>query len=197
MAVHEDKDALIVTRRRLLQYSAAGLAVAVTGCSSGSSLVERDTALIESRLKDLGIELPEAQGALATYAPYRVVGDMVYIAGQGPRLDTDAPVLGKLGSDLTLEQGQYAARLACINILAQAKVACGGELGRIVQWVKMSGFVNCTDDFIDQPKVLDGATSLLESVFGKKGLPTRFAVGSNSLPFNISVEIDAAFQIKV
>lgn len=190
---------LPLSRRKLIQLSTVGLAgIAVgAGCSSEKSRTSQDTQAINDRLKELGITLPEAPKALAAYAPYRIVGNTVYIAGQGPILGTSAPVLGKLGADLTLAQGQHAARLACINILAQARAACGGELGRIVQWVKMGGFVNCTDDFTEQPKVLNGATELLRDVFGEKGLPARFAVGANSLPFNICVEIDAVFQIRL
>lgn len=181
-------------RRKFLQYSALGMAGLAVGCSQKNS-PQANNSDIDTRLTELGITLPQASKAVAAYATYRIVGDMVYIAGQGPALDSKAPVLGKVGKDITVAQAKHAARLACINILAQAKAACGGDLGRIVQWVKMGGFVNCIDGFTDHPKVINGATELLYDIFGEAGLPARFAVGASSLPFNIAVEIDASFQI--
>jgi enamine deaminase RidA (YjgF/YER057c/UK114 family) len=152
--------------------------------------------LINARLKELGITLPKAPAPVATYVPYRIIGNTVYIAGQGPALDSKAKVRGTLGKDMTIEQGAQAAHLACLNLIAQAKKACDGDLDRIVQWVKMGGFINSADDFTDQPKVLNGATDLLREIFGDKGVPARFAVGVNTLPFNVAVEIDAIFEMR-
>ena len=183
----------VIDRRKMITLATCGV-VALTGaCARGPALVPTD---IGQKLSELGVSLPVAGKAVATYAPFRIVRNMVYIAGQGPLAEPNVPVLGKVGKDLTIEQGQYAARLACYNILAQAKAACGGDLNKIVQWVKMGGFVNCTAEFTDHPKVINGATDLLRDVFGDKGLPARFAVGVNSLPFNICVEIDASFEIR-
>ncbi len=189
-----------LSRRRLMQIGACstiGLAACTPEPSGKQKPIVPSEHRIDKRLAELGVELPVAGKAVATYVPYRVVGNMVYIAGQGPALSADTPVLGKVGKELTIEQGQHAARLACYNILAQAKAACGGDLDRIVQWVKMGGFVNCVDGFTDQPKVINGATNLLRDVFGEAGLPARFAVGVNALPFNICVEIDASFEMRV
>ncbi|MEZ5981002.1 MAG: RidA family protein [Parvularculaceae bacterium] len=180
-----------LTRRTLM---GAGLVSAgLYGC--GRAI--RSAGVVNQRLAELGIILPEPTAAVATYTPFRVVGDVVYVAGQGPSLAAGAKVFGKLGSDLTVEEGAHAARLAAIGILSQAKVACGGDLDRVVQWVRLTGYVNSTDDFIDQPRVINGASDLLVDVFGEKGLHARAAVGVNTLPFNIAVEIEATFQIRV
>lgn len=150
---------------------------------------------IAQRLSELKITLPEPAAPVATYAPYRIAGRIVFIAGQGPAAGAGAPVFGKVGRDLTVVQGYEAARLAGLSVLAQAKVACAGDLDRIAQWVRLTGYVNCVDDFVDHPKVVNGASDLLQAIFGDKGLHARAAVGVNSLPFNIAVEIEAAFEI--
>lgn len=155
-----------------------------------------DTGRIEARLEELGIALPEAPSAVATYAPYKVVGNLVYIAGQGPMDDGITECRGKVGSDVTKEQGYQCARLTGLVILAQLKAACGGDLDRVVQGVKIGGFVNTAPGFTDYPFVINGASDLFVDVFGKRGLAARFAVGAASLPFNIPVEIDAVFEIK-
>jgi len=176
-------------------------AAGVTGLAFGG-LASRPEAgekaeAIEQRLAARGVVLTEPAAAVATYAPYRIVGDMVYLAGQGPAAGQGAKVLGKLGRDLTVEEGAYAARLTAIAILAQAKAACGGDLGRIVQWVRLTGYVNSSDDFTEQPKVINGASDLLVEIFGEKGMHARAAVSVNSLPFDIAVEIEASFQIRL
>ncbi len=192
-----------LTRRRLLV--AAPAAIGLASCSrlppvSKSKPVYESKGLIDARIMALGIVLPKPPAAVATYAPYRIIGQTVYIAGQGPALSPSgmqgAKVQGTLGKDMSIEEGVYAARSACLNLIAQAKAACGGDLDRIVQWVKMGGFINSADGFTDQPKVLNGATDLLREIFGDKGVPARFAVGVNTLPFNVSVEVDAVLEIK-
>lgn len=188
--------ALRFNRRKLMQVGACSMVGLAAACAPKKTVSTASAHVIDKRLEELGVRLPEAAKAVAAYVPYRIVGNMVYIAGQGPTPKVDVPVTGKIGQDLTIKQGQYAARLACYNILAQAKAACDGDLDRIVQWVKMGGFVNCVDGFKDQPKVINGATNLLRDVFGDSGLPARFAVGVGSLPFNICVEIDASFEIR-
>jgi len=191
-----------MTRRRVLKTGfagTAGLAVAgLSGCSESAfdSVAAREPGVIDRRLAELSVTLPEPTEAVATYAPFRVVGDMVYVAGQGPAFDAGTKVFGKLGADLTIEEGANAARLTGLSVLAQAKAACGGDLDRIVQWVRLTGYVNSADDFVDQPKVINGASDLLVEIFGEKGLHARAAVGVNALPFNIAVEIEASFQIR-
>lgn len=162
----------------------------------GASARKAASGLTERRLAELGIMLPEPAAPIATYAPYRIVGRLVFIAGQGPSADGDAPVRGKVGRELTVEEGAYAARLTAINVLAQAKAACRGDLDRIVQWVRLTGYVNCADDFHQQPSVLDGASNLIHEIFGEKGLHARAAIGVNALPFNVAVEIEATFEIR-
>jgi len=150
---------------------------------------------IERRLADLGIVLPEPAPPVATYAPFRAVGRHVFIAGQGPAASAGAAIFGKVGRELTTEQGYMAARLAGISVLAQAKAACGGDLDRISHWVRLIGYVNCVDNFADHPKVINGASDLLQEVFGDNGLHARAAVGVSSLPFNLAVEIEASFAL--
>lgn len=183
-----------MSRRALINAGVAGLALG--GMASRSKAGDKP-GKIDQRLAALDVVLPEPAAAVATYTPYRIVGDMVYVAGQGPSQETGAKLFGKLGRDLTIDEGAYAARLTAISILAQAKAACAGDLNRIVQWVRLTGFVNSMDDFIDQPTVINGASDLLVEIFGEKGLHARAAIGVNSLPFNIAVEIEAAFQIRI
>ena len=200
--INRKKGATRMTRRMMLTTGLAGTAGLAAGGLSGcaepviNSGAAVEAGLIDRRLAELGVTLPEPTEAVATYTPFRVVGDMVYVAGQGPAFDAGAKVFGKLGEDLTIEEGARAARLTALNILAQAKAACGGNLDRIVQWVRLTGYVNSADDFVDQPKVINGASDLLVEVFGKRGLHARAAVGVNALPFNIAVEIEASFQIQ-
>jgi enamine deaminase RidA (YjgF/YER057c/UK114 family) len=152
-------------------------------------------AAIDARLKQLGIVLPTPPLPAANYVPYVVSRGLAFIAGQVPFVDGKAQFVGKLGKDFTVEQGQQAARLCAINILAQVKAACGGDLGRVVRCVRVGGFVNCTPDFLDQPKVVNGASDLLVSVLGEAGKHARFAVGAPSLPLGVAVEVDATFEV--
>jgi len=150
----------------------------------------------ERRLAELGIELPEPSAPVAVYVPYRISGNQVFIAGQIPPLDADVPVKGKVGRDLTAEQGYAAARLAGLRVLAQLRAACGGNLDRVVQCVQLRGFVNSADDFTAQPSVVNGASELLRDVFGEAGLAARAALGTNALPQDAAVEIESVFEIR-
>ena len=150
---------------------------------------------IEARLNELGIELPEAPSAAANYVPYVVTGNLVFVAGQVPFVDGELKYVGQVGKDIELEEAQAAARVCGLNIIAQVKAACDGDLDRVVRCVKLGGFVNSSDGFDRQPWVINGASDLLAEVFGDKGRHARFAVGSNALPLGVSVEIDAVFEI--
>ena len=149
----------------------------------------------ETRLAELGVTLPEAPAPAANYVPYVVVGDMVYVSGQISG-DANGRINGKLGDDFTVEQGQAAAKTCAISLIAQVKSACGGDLDRLVQVVKLGGFVNCTPDFADHPAVINGASDFIGEVFGDAGKHARAAVGSSSLPLGVAVEIEGIFQIK-
>jgi len=152
------------------------------------------TSQIEARLKSLGIELPPAPMPAANYVPWVRTGNLVFIAGQIPMADGATKWIGKVGKDYSVEQGQQAARLVCINLMAQARAAVG-DLDRIARWVKLGAFVNCIDGFEQQPQVVNGASDLLVEVFGEKGKHARFAVGVNALPRNVAVEIDAVIEV--
>ena len=149
----------------------------------------------ELNLTNLGITLPEAPSPAANYVPYVIVGDMVYISGQVPFVNGGLQVTGKVGDTVTIEQAAGEARICAINLLAQLKHACGGDLSRVVQVVKLGGFVACTNDFTDQPEVMNGASNLMVDVFGEAGRHARFAVGTNALPRGTCVEVEGIFQI--
>lgn len=149
---------------------------------------------IEARLSDLGVSLPDAPAPAANYVPFVQVGDTVYVSGQisaGP----DGMITGKLGADMSVEEGAAAAKACAISLLAQVKAACGGDLERLVRVVKLTGFVNSTADFGDQPKVINGASDFLVEALGDKGKHSRSAVSAASLPFGVAVEIEGIFQI--
>ncbi len=150
---------------------------------------------IDATLEKLGIILPEAAAPAANYIPYTVSGNLVYVSGQVPFVDGQITYQGKVGQDFTVEEAADCARVCALNILAQVKAACGGDLDRVVQCVKLGGFVNCVDGFGQQPTVINGASDLMVEVFGDKGRHARFAVGTNALPLNVAVEIDAIFEI--
>lgn len=150
----------------------------------------------EARLRELGIELPEPAAPIATYVPYRRCGNQVFIAGQIPPLDAAIPTVGKVGAELTAKQGYAAARLVGLKILAQLRVACDGDLDRVVQALQIRGFVNCTADFAAQPGVINGASDLFREVFGDAGLAARAALGTNALPMNAAVEVESLFEIR-
>ena len=150
---------------------------------------------IDARLQELGIELPEAAAPAANYVPYVVSGNQVFVAGQITIHDGEIQYVGKLGRDYGVEEGQAAARLCALNIVAQVKAACGGDLDRVVRCVRLGGFVNSTADFTDQPEVVNGASNLMVEVFGDKGKHARAAVSAASLPRGVAVEVDAVFEI--
>ena len=150
---------------------------------------------IDTRLQELGIELPEAAAPAANYVPYVVSGNQVFVAGQITIHDGEIQYVGKLGRDYGVEEGQAAARLCALNIVAQVKAACGGDLDRVVRCIRLGGFVNSTADFTDQPEVVNGASNLMVEVFGDKGKHARAAVSAASLPRGVAVEVDAVFEI--
>jgi len=149
---------------------------------------------IEARLKALDLVLPEAKAAVGTYVPFVHLGGQLVISGQLPLKDGGIVVAGKLGDGLGIPEGQEAAKLCALHILAQAKAALG-DLDRIVQLVRLNGFVNAAPDFADHPKVINGASDLMVEILGDKGRHTRIAIGCVSLPMNAAVEIDAVFAI--
>jgi enamine deaminase RidA (YjgF/YER057c/UK114 family) len=153
------------------------------------------TGKYETRLAELGVTLPAAPAPAANYVPYVIVGDMVYVSGQISG-DANGRINGKLGDNFTVEQGQAAAKTCAISLMAQVKSACGGDLDRLVQVVKLGGFVNCTPDFADHPAVINGASDFIGEVFGDAGKHARAAVGSSSLPLGVAVEIEGIFQIR-
>ena len=149
---------------------------------------------IDARLAELGLSLPQPSTPLFNYVPYVVTGNLVFISGQVSMIG-DKRIVGKVGTDLSVEQGQEAARGCALSILSHLKQACGGDLDRVVRCVKLSGFVNCPPEFGDMPKVINGASDLLVQVFGDAGRHARFAVGAPSLPANCAVEVDALFEV--
>ena len=151
-------------------------------------------AKVDARLAQLGIELPAPTPAWANYVSWLRTGALVFVSGQLSKLG-DEVYKGKLGADLTVEQGYRAARICAINLLPHLKAACGGDLDRVVRCVEVGGFVSSTPSFVDQPKVLNGASDLLVEVLGDAGRHTRFAVGVAVLPFDFAVEVKAVFEV--
>lgn len=151
---------------------------------------------IELRLKELGIELPEAASPAANYIPFVVTGKLVFISGQITLLDGKIVHQGRIGDDLTVDDGYQAARLCGLNLLAQLKAAAGGDLDNVSRVVKLGGFVNSVPTFTDQPEVINGASDLMVEVFGDSGKHARFAVSAGALPRNVAVEVDGIFELK-
>ena len=150
---------------------------------------------IEGRLKELGIVLPQAAAPAANYVPYVISGNLLYLSGQLPMENGKIAVTGHLGKNVDVAGGQRAAELCAINILAQAKAALGGDLGRIKRLIKLNGFVASTPDFVEQHLVINGASNLLANVLGEAGKHARAAVGMAALALNAAVEIDAILEI--
>lgn len=151
---------------------------------------------VEATLKSLGIELPVAAKPAANYVPYVVTGNQVVISGQVPFVNGSVEgQTGKLGADCDVAKGQAVARVCGINILAQLKAACGGDLSKVKRCVRLGVFVNATGDFEQHPAVANGVSDLMVEVFGEKGEHARFAVGVASLPFGVAVEVDAVFDL--
>ena len=147
------------------------------------------------KLKELNIQLPNAPDPVGAYVAFKKIGTLLYISGQLPISKDGKMIKGKIGKDLTLEDGQKASKLCVINILAQVKKALNGDLNKVKNCVKITGFVNSTDDFKDQPKVINPASETLSTVFGDNGKHTRAAISTNSLPLGAAVEIDSIFEI--
>ena len=152
-------------------------------------------SLIEDKLKKLNIILPEPKAPVGSYVATKVVGKLLFISGQ-VSIDKNAKLItGKIGKDLNLDQGYEAAQRCGLSIVAHVKNACGGDLDRIKTCVKLTGYVNSSDDFKDQPKIINGASDIIAKIFDEKGEHTRAAVSVNSLPLGVAVEVDAIFEL--
>ena len=149
----------------------------------------------EEKIKELKINLPEAKAPVGNYVATKVSGKMLFVSGQISIDESGQLIKGKIGKDLDTEAGYNAAKRCALSIIAQVKKACNNDLSKVKSCVKLTGFVNSTDEFIDQPKVLNGASDLIASVFGDAGMHTRAAVSTNSLPLGVSVEVDAIFEL--
>ena len=149
----------------------------------------------ENKIKELKINLPEAKPPVGSYVATKIVGNLLYISGQISISENGELIKGKVGKDLSVDDGYKAAERCGLSIISQAKVACSGDLSKIKSCVKLTGFVNSTDNFTEQPKVINGASDLIASIFGEAGMHTRAAVSTNSLPLGVSVEVDAIFEL--
>ena len=150
---------------------------------------------IENNIKKLNLNLPDAPDPVGSYVATKIIGNLLYISGQISIDEKGALIKGKLGKDINVDKGYLAAERCAINIISQAKKACNGDLNKIKGCVKLTGFVNSTDDFIEQPKVINGASDIVSKVFGDIGKHTRAAVSVNSLPLGVAVEVDAIFEL--
>jgi enamine deaminase RidA (YjgF/YER057c/UK114 family) len=150
---------------------------------------------IEAKLTELGLVLPEAPAPAANYVPYVISGKTVYVSGQISQ-DDNGLIVGKLGAGMSAEEGALAAERCALSLLAQAKAACGGDLSRLKRVVKLTGFVNSTADFTEQPKVINGASDLLVAILGDAGRHARSAVSAAALPLGVAVEIEGIFEIE-
>jgi enamine deaminase RidA (YjgF/YER057c/UK114 family) len=153
------------------------------------------TGRVDSRLKELSITLPKAVAPVANYVPYVVSGNLVFISGQVTLGPNGLEYVGQVGQDFTVEQGQAAARLCALNLIAQLREACGGNLDRVTRCVKVTGFVNAIPGFAQHPEVINGASDTIVQVFGDIGKHARAAAGAGSLPRNVAVEVEAVFEI--
>ena len=151
---------------------------------------------IDAKLKEMGLVLPKATDPVGSYVASKISGNLLYISGQISINAEGQLIKGKVGKDLNTEQAYKAAQRCALNIIAQAKKASSDDLSKIKSCIKLIGFVNSTDDFIEQPKVINGASDLIKKVFGEDGAHTRAAVSANSLPLGVAVEVDAIFEIK-
>ena len=149
----------------------------------------------EDKIKELKIELPEAKAPVGSYVATKIVGNLLYISGQISMNSKGELIKGKVGKDLTTDQAYKAAERCGLSIVAQVIKACDGDLSKVKSCIKLTGFVNSTEDYIEQPKVINGASDLIASIFGEAGMHTRAAVSTNSLPLGVSVEVDAIFEI--
>ena len=150
---------------------------------------------IDGRLKEMGIILPDPASPAANYVPFVISGSLVFIAGQIPFWNGEIRHIGKVGAEISLEEAKEAAQLCGLNLIAQLKAACGGDLDRVKRCVKIGVFVNCVDGFKQQPEIANGVSDLMVEIFGEAGRHARFAVGTNALPRNCATESDAVFEI--
>ncbi len=149
----------------------------------------------EDKIKELKIELPESKAPVGSYVATKITGNLLYVSGQ-ISINSDGELIkGKVGKDLTTDEAYKAAERCGLSIVAQVKKACDGDLSKVKSCVKLTGFVNSTEDYIEQPKVINGASDLIASIFGDAGMHTRAAVSTNSLPLGVSVEVDAIFEL--
>jgi len=174
-------------------FAVAGLS-ALAASALSSKAVAQGTGKVDAKLAELGVEVAAADAPVAAYVGWRKVGNMVYIAGQVPR-DANGPIIGRLGENMTTEQGYAAARACGVALLGQLKSACGGDLDRVVKCVQIQGLVNSTDDFTEQHLVVNGTSELFRDIWGEPGLAARAAVGTNSLPLGIACEVLATFEV--
>ena len=149
----------------------------------------------EEKIKELKIVLPEAKAPVGSYIAAKKVGNLLFISGQISINSNGELIKGKIGKDLSLEDGYNAAKNCGLSIISQVKKACDDDLSKVKSCIKLTGFVNSTDNFIDQPKIINGASDLIASVFGEAGMHTRAAVSTNSLPLGVAVEVDAIFEL--
>ena len=147
------------------------------------------------KILELDIKLPNAKAPVGSYVATKVVGKLLFISGQISINDKGELIKGKIGKDLSTEDGYYAAKRCGLSIISQVKNACNNDLSKIKSCIKLTGFVNSTDDFTEQPKVINGASDIVASIFGDAGMHTRAAVSANSLPLGVSVEVDAIFEL--
>ena len=150
---------------------------------------------IDAKLKELGIEVPEPAAPVANYVPFVAVGKLVFISGQVPLVDGKPQYIGKVGTTFSVEEGQQAARICAINLIAQMRAAAGGDLDKVKRVVRLGGFVNSTPDFTQQPSVVNGASDVMVEVFGDKGKHCRTAVSAGALPLDVAVEVDAVIEL--
>ena len=149
----------------------------------------------ESKIKELNLSLPKAMDPVGSYVATKIIGKMLFISGQISISENGELIKGKLGKELKTEEGYEAAKRCGLSIVSQVKKACEDDLSKIKSCVKLTGFVNSTEDFIEQPKVINGASDLISAIFGDAGMHTRAAVSANSLPLGVSVEVDAIFEL--
>ena len=149
----------------------------------------------EDKIKELKIELPEAKAPVGSYVATKIVGNLLYVSGQISINLKGELIKGKVGKDLSTDDAYKAAERCGLSIVAQVKKACDGDLAKVKSCIKLTGFVNSTEDFTEQPKVINGASDLIASIFGDAGMHTRAAVSTNSLPLGVSVEVDAIFEL--
>ena len=150
---------------------------------------------INNKIEELKIVLPEAKAPVGSYVATKIVGKLLFISGQISINEKGELIKGKIGQELSTEDGYNAAKRCGLSIISQVKNACNGDLSKVKSCVKLTGFVNSTDDFIEQPKVINGASDIIASIFGDAGMHTRAAVSTNSLPLGVSVEVDAIFEL--